>query len=236
MNEQRVYSAPGDEIESSNPVVVSRYRGFTRLNHWITAVCMIVLLLSGFSLFHPSLFFLTDLFGGGQLTRWLHPLVGLLLVASFFLLFVQMWRLNLPRREDLEWSLKIGDLLKGDEESLPELGKYNAGQKLVFWGMSGLILVLIATGLMIWEQYFAHLVSIPVRRIAVVVHALAAMGTTLLFIAHVYAAIWTRGTIRAMTRGTVTGGWAYRHHRKWLRELAGRRDAGSTKPSSSARR
>ena len=36
---------------------------------------------------------------------------------------------------------------------------------------------------------------------------------------HVYAAIWVRGTIGAMTRGKVTGGWAWRHHRRWLREL-----------------
>ncbi|MBS0561518.1 MAG: formate dehydrogenase cytochrome b556 subunit, partial [Proteobacteria bacterium] len=26
--------------------------------------------------------------------------------------------------------------------------------------------------------------------------------------------------IGAMTRGSVTGGWAWRHHRKWLREEA----------------
>ena len=51
---------------------------------------------------------------------------------------------------------------------------------------------------------------------------LSAVLIILLFILHVYAAIWTRGTLRAMTRGTVTGGWAWRHHRKWLKELAGR--------------
>lgn len=225
MAEERFYSAPGDGIVAKEPVVlVNRYRGFTRVNHWITAICMIVLLISGFSFFHPSLYWMTGLFGGGQMTRWLHPLVGILLFASFALLFLQMWKLNLPRREDVEWSLKIGDLLKGNEENLPEIGKYNAGQKVVFWGMSALIVLLIVTGAMIWEQYFAHLVSIPVRRVAVAIHALAAVAAILLFIVHVYAAIWTRGTIRAMTRGTVTGGWAFRHHRKWLRELARRRN------------
>jgi hypothetical protein len=99
-------------------VPVSCYRGFTRVNHWVAASCMIVLLISGFSFFHPSLFWMTNLFGGCQMTRWLHPIVGLLLVASFFLLLLQMWKLNLPRREDLEWSLKIGDVLKGNEENL----------------------------------------------------------------------------------------------------------------------
>lgn len=222
------YSSPGDKIVSGDPVVVSRYRGITRLNHWVTAACMIVLLLSGFALFSPYLYFLTNLFGGGQTTRWLHPIVGVAVFFSFLLLFLQMWRLNLPRPEDVTWSRHIGDLLAGNEEKLPELGKYNAGQKLVFWGMSGLIVVLITTGIMIWEQYFPDLVSIPVRRIAVAVHALAAVGVCLIFVAHVYAAFWTRGTIRAMTRGTVTGGWAWKHHRKWLRELAGRQRPGTT--------
>ncbi len=31
-----------------------------------------------------------------------------------------------------------------------------------------------------------------------------------------------------MTRGTVTGGWAWRHHRKWLRELASKPKAKQT--------
>lgn len=219
---KRYYSQPGDKIETIDPVTVSRYRGITRLNHWVTAGSLIVLLLSGMALFHPSLFFLTNLFGGGQITRWLHPFVGILLFFSFLLLFLQLWRLNLPKAEDVTWVENIGEVIKGQEEKLPELGKYNAGQKFVFWAMTGLIVVLIITGIMIWEQFFPNLVTIPVRRIAVVVHALAAVAIILVFILHVYAAIWTRGTFSAMTRGTVTGGWAWRHHRKWLRELAGR--------------
>ena len=216
------YSQRGDHIESTDPVTVSRYRGFTRANHWITALSLIVLLLSGMALFSPYLYFLTGLFGGGQTTRWLHPFVGVLLFFSFLVLFLQLWRLNLPKPEDVTWVENIGEVMKGEEEKLPELGKYNAGQKFIFWAMAALIVVLIVTGVMIWQQYFPDLVSIPTRRWAVLAHSLAAVAITLVFILHVYAAIWTRGTIRAMTRGTVTGGWAWRHHRKWLRELAGR--------------
>ena len=231
MNERaRVHSAPGDAIAAKSPeVLVNRYRGITRLNHWITAGCMILLLLSGFALFHPSLYWLTSLFGGGQTARWLHPIIGVVLAVSFFGLFVQMWRLNLPVREDAEWGRRLGDVLQGNEENLPELGKYNAGQKLVFWGMAGLILALLVSGVMIWEEYFPNLVSIPARRIALAVHATAAVGAILIFVLHVYAAIWTRGTLRAMTRGTVTGGWAFRHHRKWLRELAARQETDQLK-------
>ena len=216
------YSERGDHIESVDPVRVSRYRGITRLNHWVTAGCMIILLLSGLAFFSPSLYFLTELFGGGQTARWLHPIVGVVLFFSFLLLFLQMWRLNMPRPEDVTWVANIEEVVKGNEEKLPELGKYNAGLKFVFWAMSGLIILLIGSGIMIWEQYFPDLVSIPVRRIAVLVHSLSAVAIVLVFILHVYAAIWVRGTLRAMTRGDVTGGWAWRHHRKWLREVAGR--------------
>lgn len=226
---KRIYSAKGDEIVSTQPVEVSRYRGFTRANHWLTALCMILLMLSGFAFFHPSLYGLTSLFGGGQIARWLHPILGVVLFLSFLLMFIQMWRLNVVCRDDIEWIKKSGDVLRGNEENLPELGKYNAGQKVMFWAMTWLILILLVTGIIMWEEFFAHFFSIPVRRIALALHALTAVLMLLVFVIHVYAAIWTRGTIRAMTRGTVTGGWAYRHHRKWLREVAGRRGQGSAK-------
>jgi cytochrome b subunit of formate dehydrogenase len=57
------------------------------------------------------------------------------------------------------------------------------------------------------------------RRLALLVHALAAVTIICVWIVHVYAAIWMRGTISAMTCGQVTGGGAWKHHRKWLREL-----------------
>ena len=40
------------------------------------------------------------------------------------------------------------------------------------------------------------------------VHATAAFCMIMLIIMHVYAAIWTSGTIRAMFYGTVTRAWA----------------------------
>ena len=50
--------APTDDVHPGNPVVVDRYTAAARINHWITAVCLILLALSGLALFHPSLFFL----------------------------------------------------------------------------------------------------------------------------------------------------------------------------------
>jgi formate dehydrogenase subunit gamma len=214
----------GDRVNAGDPVTVDRYTRFARINHWITAVSLVLLALSGLSLFHPSLFFLTALFGGGQWTRAVHPWIGVVLFLSFGLLFIRFWRANLWRRVDIAWLARIRDVLAGAEEKLPEVGKYNAGQKVVFWGMSALILLLIATGLVIWDQYFSQYTTVDQKRLAVVIHAAAAVVIISVWIVHVYAAIWVRGTFGAMTRGRVTGGWAWRHHRKWFRELVGSRE------------
>jgi formate dehydrogenase subunit gamma len=214
---------PGDAIHSGPPITVDRYGPGARINHWITAGSLILLAISGLALFHPSLFFLTGLFGGGQITRWIHPWIGVVLFVSFYIFFIQLWKANLFTRTDVKWLMSVRDVIAANEDKLPEVGKYNAGQKMIFWGMALLILVLIITGVIIWDQYFAEATAIATKRIAVLVHALAAVAIICIFIFHVYAAIWTRGTLRAMTRGTVTGGWAFRHHRKWFKELASRR-------------
>ncbi|MGO9004783.1 MAG: formate dehydrogenase subunit gamma [Beijerinckiaceae bacterium] len=210
---------PGDMVHPGDPVTVDRYTPGARINHWITATCLVVLAISGLALFHPKLFFLTGLFGGGQNTRAIHPWIGVVLFFSFSGLFLRFWRANLWKVEDGTWLARLRDVLSGHEERLPEVGKYNAGQKAVFWLMAILILVLILSGLAIWDQYFAAYTGIEQKRIAILVHSLAAIIIICVWIVHVYAAIWLRGTIAAMTRGRVTGGWAWRHHRKWLKEL-----------------
>lgn len=211
--------APGDSVHPGNPVTIDRYTTGARINHWITAASLVLLALSGLALFHPSLFFLTGLFGGGSTTRMIHPWIGVVLFFSFMGLFFRFWKLNLWERTDSVWMSRLRDVLAGHDENLPEVGKYNAGQKMVFWSMSLLIIVLITSGIVVWEQYFGEYFTVTQKRIAVLVHAIAAVVAICVWIVHVYAAIWVRGTIGAMTRGRVTGGWAWRHHRKWLKEL-----------------
>jgi formate dehydrogenase subunit gamma len=203
---------------AADHVEVDRYSGAARVNHWITAISLILLAISGMSLFYPGLFFLSDLFGGGQFTRIVHPWIGVVLLISFAGLFLRFWRANLWERTDTVWMRNPGAVLGAHEERLPDVGRYNAGQKLVFWGMTLLIVVLFVTGIIIWDRYFFAWTSIETKRIAIVVHAAAAVCAIVIWIVHVYAAIWVRGTVRAMTRGSVTGGWAWRHHRRWLRD------------------
>ncbi|MFC4527186.1 formate dehydrogenase subunit gamma [Dyella halodurans] len=200
--------------------VIIRYSATNRVNHWITAICFVLLVLSGLAMFHPMLFFLSGLFGGGQWMRAAHPWIGIVLLISYLAMIVQFWRENLVHQDDIEWLKQARFIVSNQEERAPQTGRNNAGQKIVFWSMALLIPVLFFTGLLIWEVYFGAATSIPVQRAAVLIHSLAAIAAILVWIVHVFAAIWVRDSVRAMTQGYVTPGWAWRHHRKWLEELA----------------
>jgi formate dehydrogenase subunit gamma len=209
-------------------IVITRYTTVNRINHWITAICFVLLTLSGLAMFHPMLFFLSGLFGGGQWMRAAHPWIGCILLISYLGLIVQFWRENLVHRDDVEWMKQIRFVVANEEDHAPPVGRNNAGQKVVFWSMTLLIPVLFFTGLLMWEVYFGSATSIPVQRAAILIHSLAAIAAILVWITHVYAAIWVRDSVRAMTQGYVTPGWAWRHHRKWLWELASGQHGKST--------
>jgi FdhE protein len=114
--------------------------------------------------------------------------------VSFTGLFLRFWRYNLWGRSDSLWMRHIGDVVTQHEENVPEVGRYNAGQKIVFWGMTILLLVLAASGIVMWDARFGQHFTIEQKRIAAVVHAAAAVVTIGLWIVHVYAAIWVKGT------------------------------------------
>ena len=196
-----------------------RYRDATRMNHWYVVLMFIAAGLSGLAFFHPSLFFFTAFFGGGQWTRILHPFFGLGMVLGFAFLFFTMWRENVLDRADREWLAKAPEMLKGNKDGMPAVGKYNAGQKLVFWAFAVSLLLLLVTGFMFWSPWFAHFFPITLRRIAVLVHAASAFVLVVSVMTHIYAAIWIKGTMRAMTRGTVTEGWAKLNHPLWHRKM-----------------
>lgn len=199
--------------------MLKRYEDGDRMNHWFIALTFVLAGLSGLAFFHPSLFFLVHLFGGGSWARILHPFLGVLMVAGFALLFMKLWRDNVVNDADREWKKHMGDMLRGNKAAMPPVGKYNYGQKLVFWAMAVSLLVLFVTGLMFWRPWFAPYFPIPVMRIAVMLHSISAVVLIAATIMHVYAVIWVKGTARAMTRGTVSEGWAKVNHALWHQEM-----------------
>lgn len=198
---------------------LQRYTAGQRSNHWAVVTCFVLAAVSGFALFHPALFWLTALVGGPQWARILHPYLGIAMFVLFLGMFAMFAGANVWRKEDSEWLGSAGKLIsEGNRARMPAVGKYNGGQKVVFWIFTLSLVVLLATGLLFWQAWFADSVPIPLQRIAVLVHAVAAFGLFLAVVVHAYAAIWVKGTVQAMVRGTVSAGWARHHHPLWYRE------------------
>jgi formate dehydrogenase subunit gamma len=204
-------------MSKSNTVL--RYTAGDRTMHWTIALAFILAALSGLALFHPWLFGLSGLFGGGPWTRILHPYIGLFMVVVFFFLAGRFWSHNTMQPRDWQWMRQYRDVIANREDRLPEVGKYNAGQKLVYWVVLLCLACLLLSGIVIWRAYFSLYFSVRVIRLASLLHAFSAFVLITTIIVHVYAALWVKGSVRAMTRGTVTPGWAWKHHRAWFREM-----------------
>jgi formate dehydrogenase subunit gamma len=211
-----------DFATASEEPVIERYTPNDRSNHWITAICFVLLALSGLALFHPAMYWLTALLGGGPWTRILHPFIGVVMFVSFMILVLRFWHHNMLVRNDVQWIRQIGDVLTNQEEKLPPVGRYNAGQKLLFWVLLGCMAGLLLTGLVIWRAYFTYLFPISVVRFAALLHSFFGFVIICSIIVHIYAALWIKGSIRAMTRGWVTYAWARKHHKDWYDDVVER--------------
>ena len=213
--------------------VIQRYTANERSNHWFTAICFVLLALSGLALFHPSMFFLSAVLGGGAWTRILHPFIGVVMFLSFAGLVLRFWRHNFLDKADSQWLTQINDVLQNREDKLPPVGKYNAGQKLLFWVLLVSLIGLLLTGIVIWRVYFSAYFSIEVVRACALLHAFFGFVLMLSIIVHIYAAIWVKGSIRAMTQGWVSYAWARRHHGAWYRQVVEREQSLASKSAGS---
>lgn len=193
-----------------------RYRAVERINHWIVALCFVMAALSGLGFFFPSFNWLMQIFGTPQLARILHPFVGVVMFAAFMLMFLRYWRHNLVNRDDLYWAKNIHRIALNEE--VGDTGKYNFGQKCVFWAAIISLVLLLVSGIVIWRPYFAGAFTIPLIRLALVVHSVSATALIVVIMVHVYAALWVKGTLTAMIEGWVSSDWARHHHPRWYRE------------------
>jgi formate dehydrogenase subunit gamma len=200
---------------------VPRYNASERVIHWTVAITFILLAASGLAFFHPAFWFLTNLLGGGVWSRILHPFIGLVMFAFFAVMAVKYWKENVIKSYDREWGKRLSDVINNRDDNLPEIDKYNIGQKQLFWVMVATMVLLTLSGVVLWRD---TVFSFPVTvvRISAVVHAAAAFVLILGVIVHIYSAIfWVKGSLRAMTRGTVTHAWAKHHHPLWYRRITG---------------
>lgn len=200
-----------------------RHRVYTRVLHWSVALFFFLALFSGFGIYLPWLFrWFTPIFGGGQLSRVLHPYFGV-----GFVIFFGLQTLNWlqPMRwlpADSRWMRNIRAQISGKEKlEAPDTGFFNAGQKVQFWEIVIGSIVLLITGILMWGgvKYFGRW-SVVASYVLHDIFALIMLGG--IFI-HIYlSTIGEPGTFEAMTRGAVSEPWAWTFHPAWYKQVTGR--------------
>jgi len=209
------------------PDELLRHPVYTRVLHWAVAIFFIPALLSGLAIYSPWIYrAVTPLFGGGPMTRLLHPWFSLGFVAFFVLQFLNWLRPMTWTPDDRRWLRRIRAYVSNTDAREPDyVDFFNAGQKLYFWAIAGSAVVFLLSGIPMWFPHTFGRVSVA---IGYVLHDLAALVMLGGFIVHIYeSTAAVQHTFRAMTRGTVERRWARTHHPKWYRRVTGEDPRGA---------
>jgi len=200
-----------------------RHRVYTRFLHWMVAVSFFLALFSGFSIYLPWLFrWFTPIFGGGPLSRLMHPWLGLVFVFFFALQMLNWIKPMTWTPADTRWMRGLKNNVSGKEKmDPPDTGFFNGGQKVQFWEIVAGCVVYLITGIILWAgaRTFGRW---PVA-ISYILHDISAVIMLGGIFVHIYlSTIGEPGTFQAMTRGAVSEAWAWTFHGAWYKEVTGR--------------
>jgi thiosulfate reductase cytochrome b subunit len=184
-----------------------------RMTHWINAVAIVILTLSGWQIHnaHPILPFTIPnaMTLGGWLAGALlwHFAAMWLLVANFLVLAV--YGLLSGRYRRRLWPIRPREIVADLRDALTgrlghdPAGDYNAVQKLLYAGVLGLIILVIASGLAIWKPVQLQGLTMLFGGFqgARLVHFLAMAGIVAFAVVHVAMALLVPRTLRAMILG-----------------------------------
>ena len=203
--------------------VIQRFTYFERAAHWSNAIAFCVLAISGLVMAFGK-FLLLPLIGGalfGWLTYMLktaHNFVGPLFTVSLVIVFLTFLRSNMPSRDDVRWLAKGGGLFGGGE---PPSHRFNAGEKLVFWGGVFILGALVVSTGLVLDKVIPGLDYLRGdMQVAHMWHSICAILMMAVFLGHIYiGTIGMKGAYHAMKTGYVDEGWAREHHRYWYEDI-----------------
>lgn len=193
-------------------------RRFTAAERWIhrtTAALMGTALVTAAFLYLPAL---AELIGRRSLLVTVHEWAGVTVPVPLLAGLVSrafradLVRLNRFGPHDRGW-------LRATLRRRPHRsGKFNAGQKLYAAVISGGVLVMIGTGLIMW---FPRLTPLFLRTGATFVHDWLALLIGALVCGHIWMASNDPEARTGLRTGLVSRSWARRHHPLWEGEQPG---------------
>jgi formate dehydrogenase subunit gamma len=200
-------------------VRVHRFSAFERFSHWLTAISFVTLTLTGLNVTFGKLV-LRPLIGPeafsslAQGAKYVHNFFSVPFVIGLVLM-VAMWiKDNIPRKVDVDWIREGGGFIRSRH---PTAGRFNAGEKLVFWFALGAGAAVTVSGVLLLIPFYVT--NIAGMQVAQVVHSMVAVLFIAVIIAHIYiGTLGMEGAFEAMRTGSVDLNWAKEHHGLWLDE------------------
>lgn len=205
--------------------VIERFSAVKRTAHWAMAISFVVLAVTGLVItFGKSI--LLPLIGYtlfswlATFTKTLHNFIGPLFTVALVVFIVLFIRDNIPKAHDAQWIAKFGGMLDRSGKAHVPSGKFNAGEKALFWLLvCFLSSVLVVTGLILDFPNFNQTRS--TMQIMNLLHMIAALLATAMAAFHIYlGTIGMRGAFEAMRYGYVDETWAKEHHEYWYNDVA----------------
>jgi formate dehydrogenase subunit gamma len=202
---------------------VARFSGFERFSHWLTAVSFVVLGLTGLNITFGKRLLLPvvgpETFSAfAQISKYAHNFVSFSFVVGLVLIVALWMKDNIPKKVDVDWVKQGGGFIKSKHASA---GRFNAGEKLVFWFALGAGVAVIVSGFLLLFPFY--ITNIAGMQIAQVVHAVVAVLFVAVILAHIYiGTVGMEGAFEAMGTGEVDLNWAKEHHDVWLADALAR--------------
>ena len=199
---------------------VRRYSSFERFVHWLTAVSFVVLGITGLNITFGKLLLL-PLIGPNafsalsQAGKYAHNFVSFAFVLGIVLIPIMWIKDNIPDKVDIEWFRQGGGFIKSRHAPAR---RFNAGEKLVFWGALGAGAAVSVSGFLLLFPFYVT--NIFGMQIAQVVHSIIAIMFVALILGHIYiGTLGKEGAFEAMGTGEVDLNWAKEHHDLWLEDV-----------------
>jgi formate dehydrogenase subunit gamma len=196
---------------------VTRFNDFERFSHWLTAVSFVLLGLTGLNITFGKLVLLPVLGPGAfsnlaQTAKYIHNFVSFAFVLGLILIVTLWIKDNIPRKVDVDWIKQGGGFIK--HKHAPA-GRFNAGEKAVFWFALGAGAAVSISGFLLLFPFYVT--NIAGMQLAQVVHALIAVLFVAVILAHIYiGTLGMEGAFEAMGTGKVDLNWAREHHDQWM--------------------
>lgn len=191
---------------------------YERLVHWTMASSCILLIVTGIPIMFRTIGQVVPwFFGGFYSLRAIHHGAGVVfsvaLVLAFFIWAKECFHFD---KDDVAWMKVAGGYLGGNPK-VPEMGKFNTGQKMFFFIIVIFGLLIAASGVIMW---FPDAFAKGLVRFSYMVHAGSMLLITLGWLAHWYlGTIANPGGLTAITTGWVSKAYVKSHQPKYYREL-----------------